>query len=64
MRRPRIRFTGRGRRLPLGGTAIVTVALAAGIAVVLASGLPLRTGVLVAALTGIAAGLLLERPKA
>jgi predicted branched-subunit amino acid permease len=44
--------------------AMLGAALAAGIAVVLASGLPLRTGVLVAALTGIAAGLLLERPKA
>jgi predicted branched-subunit amino acid permease len=43
---------------------MVAAALAAGITVILAQGLPLRLGVVAAALTGIAAGVLLERRRA
>jgi 4-azaleucine resistance transporter AzlC len=44
--------------------ATVAAAVAAGLAVVLLHDVPLRLGIVVAALTGIAAGLFLERRKA
>ena len=44
--------------------AMVGAALAAGLTVIAAQGLPLRLAVVAAALTGIAAGMLLERRKA
>jgi predicted branched-subunit amino acid permease len=44
--------------------AMVAAALAAGITVIAAQGMPLRLSVAAAALTGIAAGMLVERRKA
>ena len=44
--------------------AMVGAAIAAGIVVIAAQGLPLRLGLVAAALTGIAVGLLLERKRA
>jgi 4-azaleucine resistance transporter AzlC len=44
--------------------AMVAAALAAGITVVLTAGLPLRTGVVAAALAGMATGLLVEKKRA
>jgi hypothetical protein len=41
--------------------AMVAAALVAGISVVLAHGLPFRTAIVVAAIAGISAGMLLER---
>jgi hypothetical protein len=44
--------------------AMVGAALAAGVTVIAAQGLPLRLSVVAAALTGIAVGMLLEKRRA
>ena len=44
--------------------AMIGAAIAAGIVVIAAQGLPLRLGLIAAAFTGIAVGLLLERRRA
>jgi hypothetical protein len=44
--------------------AMIGAAIAAGIVVIAAQGLPLRLGLIAAALTGIAVGLLLESRRA
>jgi len=44
--------------------AMIAAALAAGIAVIAAHGLPLRLNIVVAAAVGISAGMIFERKKA